>query len=410
MDPTQLGQWLQNSALSELLGNLVFGALFVLLVLGAYYLIHIGNSKVPESQKLKFDTGQFKLIFFMVLGALVLLWILARRALILSLLTPFFIAGVLAYALNPVVAYLIRRKFSRLQAVAALFVTLIVLLIVLSMTLLPSLGNEIRHLGEQLPQYSLQWYKQAESWYNQRLSSFAFLPDTLDQVTDFFGLDFQTVSNWLLQSLGSLMKSVSSLVSSLVTLVTVPVLTFYFMKDGDKIAGSVKRSVPPGSRQWVFPLARQIDDVLGGFIRGQLIVAFFVGILSGMVLLLLGIDFALILGIVAGVTNIIPYLGPFIGAIPAVLMALLTSPLQTLWVILAFTVIQQVESSVISPRIVGKRVGLHPTLVILALLMGGALWGLVGLLIAVPTAAVVRVLVLAVINWFRERYPSFFEQ
>ncbi|SMP67899.1 AI-2E family transporter [Anoxynatronum buryatiense] len=410
MDATQLGQWLQNSALSELLGNLVLGALFILLALGAYYLIHIGNSKVPEPRQLKFDTGQFKLIFFMVLGTLVVLWIFARRALILSLLTPFFISGVLAYALNPVVAYLVRRKLSRLQAVAALFVTLIVLLVVLSMTLLPSLGSEIRHLGEQLPQYSLQWYKQAESWYNQHLAAYAFLPDNLDQVTDFFGLDFQTVSNWLLQSLGSLMKGVSSLVSSLVTLVTVPVLTFYFMKDGDKIAGSVKRSVPPGSRQWMLPLARQIDDVLGGFIRGQLIVALFVGILSGMALLLLGIDFALILGIVAGITNIIPYLGPFIGAVPAVLMALLTSPLQTLWVILAFTVIQQVESSVISPRIVGKRVGLHPTLVILALLTGGALWGLVGLLIAVPAAAVVRVLILAIIGWFRERYPSFFEQ
>lgn len=410
MDHAQLSQWLQNSTLSGFLGNLVIGALFIFLALGAYYLIHIGNSKVPESRRLEFGAGQFKLIFFLVLGTLVLLWIFSRRNLILSLLTPFFIAGVLAYALNPVVNYLIRRKLSRLQAVAVLFMAMVVVLAVLSMTLLPSLGNEIRYLGEQLPHYSLQWYKQAESWYNQRLSTFAFLPGTLDQVTDFFGLDFQTVSNWLLQSLGSLMKGFSSLVSSLVTLVTVPVLTFYFMKDGDLIARSVKRAVPPESRQWAFPLARQIDGVLGGFIRGQLIVALFVGVLSGLALMLLGIDFALILGIVAGVTNIIPYLGPFIGAVPAVLMALLTSPLQTLWVILAFTIIQQVESSVISPRIVGKRVGLHPTLVILALLMGGALGGLVGLLIAVPTAAVIRVLTLAIVDWFRRRYPSYFEQ
>ncbi|MDW7670604.1 MAG: AI-2E family transporter [Bacillota bacterium] len=409
MELTQLTDWLQKNAVPDVLGNLVLMTVLVLLALLVYYLIQIGNQHVPESRQLTFGLEQFKLIFFISLGSLLLIWLFMQQSLLLSLLTPFIIAGVIAYALNPAVLFLTKYRFSRLQAVIGLFLFLILALLLLSLTLLPRLGDDIRDLGEQLPYYSREWYHSLSGWYETRLAAFSFLPDSLEQVVEFFGLEFQAVTNWLLSSLGTVIRGASSLISSLVTLVTVPVLTFYFMKDGDQISAAIQKMVPPASRSWIFPLSRQIDHVLAGFIRGQLIVAVIVGILSGTALLILGIDFAIILGIIAGITNIIPYLGPFIGAVPAVLMALLTSPLKTLWVVAAFVVIQQVESSIISPRIVGHRVGLHPILMILSLLVGGALWGLVGLIIAVPLAGIIRVLFLEILEWFKRRYPAYFE-
>ena len=405
----QLSEWLEQGAAPGLLGNLILLALFVLLLMTVYYLIHIGNRFVPEERQLHLGLEQVKLLFFVLLGGWLLVWLFLNATLLLSVVTPFILAGIFAYALNPVVLFFTRHRLTRTQSVAGLFLLIIVLLVLLSMSIFPRLGNEARHLGEQLPQYSRQWYNALSTWYQARLASYSFLPDSLSQITEYFGLEMNSVTDWLMESVQRVVVGFSALVSSLVTMITVPVLTFYFLKDADSIAAFVQKMVPPISRPWVYPLARQLDEVLGGFIRGQLIVAMIVGILSGAALLILGIDFAVILGILAGITNIIPYLGPFIGAIPAVFIALLTSPLRTLWVIVAFVVIQQVESSLISPKIVGERVGLHPSLVILSLLVGGALLGLVGLIIAVPLAGMIRVLMKTIVEWFKVRYPSLFD-
>ena len=409
METNSITELIAGERLPDILSALVLLAFFFLLVTATYYLIQIGNRQLPESKQVVIGSEQIKLSLFVLLGFTILYWAVVSRTLLLSVLTPFIVAGAIAYALNPVISYAMHQGLSRLQATAALFICILLSIVFVSLTLIPLLAEEIRALGEQLPHYTMQWYRNFESWYNRYQNSFTFLPDSLDDLVAFFGLEFQTIRNWLAQSAGTLIKGISSVMSSLVTLVMIPVLTFYFMKDASLIGEAAHRMIPPGSRQWVLPLASRIDEVLGGFIRGQLIVAAFVGVMSGLAMLILGIDFAILIGLIAGITNIIPYLGPFIGAIPAVLMALLTSPLKTIWVILAFVVIQQVESSVVTPRIVGKRVGLHPAFVLLALLLGGSLGGLVGLLIAVPTAAVIRVLVMTSIQWFQKRYPSFFE-
>mgnify|MGYP001092457525 CR=1 FL=1 len=409
MDLTQVSEWLGEGAVPGIINSLVMVSLLIFLVAGVYYLIHIGNQYLPKHQRIHIGAEQLKLLIVGVMSFSFLSWIIVHRSQVLSLLAPFILAGIFAYALNPVVLYLISRKLSRLQAVILIFLVVILTITALSMTLFPRLGAEVRHLGDSMPDFSRQWIEKIENWYAQWQLSFPFLPDSMEETASFFNLEMDSLRDWLLSSLGSLLSGLSSLVSSVVNLVMIPVLTFYFMKDSEIITGWIRQSIPTGSRKWIYSLANEVDHVLGGFIRGQLIVALIVGIVSGTSLLLLGIDFAVILGIVAGITNIIPYLGPFIGAFPAILITLLTSPGRTLWVILAFIVIQQIESSVISPRVVGKRVGLHPTLMIFALLAGGALWGLVGLLIAVPAAAVIRIFLGAVFNWFRQRYPAYFE-
>ncbi|MBP9920966.1 MAG: AI-2E family transporter, partial [Proteiniclasticum sp.] len=131
--------------------------------------------------------------------------------------------------------------------------------------------------------------------------------------------------------------------------------------------------------------------------------------LSSIALLILGVEYWLILGMLAGIGDLIPYIGPFLGAIPAVFIALTTDPWKAVWVIVAFLIIQQLEGNLISPKIVGHSVGLHPALIIFMLLVGGALWGLVGLLVAVPLAGVIKVLLEAILDWFKKHYPSIFE-
>lgn len=176
-------------------------------------------------------------------------------------------------------------------------------------------------------------------------------------------------------------------------MIIAPVLAFYMLRDLDGFRARVRGfTSATGSRRW--PALRQdINGLVGGFIRGQAMVALIIGSLTGTVLPLLQIRFTTILGILAGPGEFIPYFGPSIAAVPAVFAGFLTSPLRAAQVLLAVAIIQQVDTAVIGPKVLGDRTGLHPLLVILAVLPGGYLVGPWGLLLAVPVATVLRVLI-----------------
>ena len=409
METIENSLWLREGINYGMLGQLIGVTLFILLVLLTYFIFHLGNRHVPEDRKLRFGVEQVKLLIFLAVVVVLGRWLWANWARVLSLLAPFIIAGAISYALKPVVDYLMTWKMTRLQAVAALFAAFGLFVAGMSVTIFPALAEDVRELSQQLPRFGMQFYERVSSWYQENFAQQEYTPDNLEELMEFFGLELGDLSDWAARSAGTLYQVFSRVLSNLVTVVLVPVVTFYFLKDAEEISKLVKSSVPPPSRNWVYPLARRIDDVLGGFIRGQLLVALFVGVSSAIALMIIGIEFWIILGIVAGITNIIPYLGPFIGGAPAVVITLVTSPEKILWVLLAFVIIQQTESSIVAPRIVGKRVGMHPTLVLLVLLAGGAFWGFIGLVVAVPVSAVLKVLIEETINWLRRRYPDYFE-
>ncbi|HBT18522.1 MAG TPA: AI-2E family transporter [Clostridiaceae bacterium] len=399
---------LSSIGIGTALETLIGVGLLILLALIIYYLLQIGNTKVPDGKKLRFGIPQMKLTFFLLLGIFVLWWILKNQAILFPILTPFIVAGVFAYAFNPLVTMLMKLRLSRVQSTAIIFVGLILALTGFSFVFFPMMVNEITRLMDTLPELSQNWYARFTTWYQETLAFDFNLPTTFEDALAYFNIEVEAITDWLFRSSGSLFTRLGSFASNLVHVVTIPVITFYFMKDGDKIADLSKKAVLPKAQPWVFPLADKIDDVLGGFIRGQLLVAFILGILSSIALLVLGVEYWLILGLLAGVGNLIPYIGPFLGAIPAVFIALTTDPWKALWVIAAFIIIQQIESNVISPKIVGHSVGLHPALIIFVLLIGGALWGLVGLLIAVPLAGVLKVLLVTILQWFQKTYPKMF--
>jgi predicted PurR-regulated permease PerM len=184
-----------------------------------------------------------------------------------------------------------------------------------------------------------------------------------------------------------------SLLSQLFSILLAPVLAFYLLRDICRFKEDFFSLIPHRWQNDIVILTGEINKVLDSYIRGYLLVCLIVGVLTGTAMFLLGVEFALILGLFAGLTELIPYLGPFIGALPAVLLALLKSKWLAVKVILAFLFIQQLEGNVISPKILGDRVGLHPLAVILTLVVAGKLFGLPGMLLAVPSAAVIRIII-----------------
>lgn len=409
MEIETLLEMLDTGLFASFLSKILLISILIFILTAIYYLIHIGNRHLDPKKRLLFTSNHFKALLLFSLGFTLIFWLYLRRHAILPMLTPFIISAIIAYAFSPVIKWIMKvTKLSRAWAVLVLFLSGIFLFFVLFYTLLPNVAEELRRLGERLPDFSMALYHGFETWYQNTLMGVDFLPEHPQEILEFFNLNLSTITNFLFQTIGNIATQFGSFLSSLVYIVTIPVLTFYFMKDEEKIGDFIKGSVPICLQSWVFPLSRQVDKVLSGFIRGQLLVALFVGVASGISLIILQVEFAILIGIIAGITNVIPYLGPIMGGVPAAVIAFLDSPMKALWVVLAFVVIQQTESSVVSPRIVGQRVGLHPTMIILALLVGGSLWGFVGLLIAVPLAAILKVFIAAAIRWSKHHLPEIF--
>jgi predicted PurR-regulated permease PerM len=183
---------------------------------------------------------------------------------------------------------------------------------------------------------------------------------------------------------------VSSTVSFVIGLIVIPFWLFYILNDESQVKSGVMQALPQQLRADVQCMASLIDDVLSAYIRGQLLLCLFVGGMATIAMFFIGVPFALVLGIVAGIFEALPYVGPILGAIPAVVVALLSDPGSAVWVALAFFGIQQVENLVLVPRISGESVKLHPAMVMVVLVVGNELAGFWGMLIAVPVTAVIR--------------------
>jgi predicted PurR-regulated permease PerM len=176
----------------------------------------------------------------------------------------------------------------------------------------------------------------------------------------------------------------------LVGLVIIPFWLFYVLQDESRVTKGVLQALHPELRPDVQRLATLIDNVLSAYVRGQLILCLFVGVLATLALSIIGVPFAPVLGLIAGVFEVLPNIGPFLGAIPAILIAVATDPISAIWVALAFFAIQMIENLILVPRISGQSVKLPPALVMLVLVVGGQLAGLWGMLIAVPVTAIIR--------------------
>lgn len=372
---------------------LLFLALFTI-----YYLVHIGNRFVEDKRKIILKKRQLLSFLLIVVGVFCILLLFSMRSLLFSIFTPFLAAVVFAYILNPLVKYLNSHGIKRIWGTLIVFLVISLLILTLSLTIFPIMSSEVRSLLELLPEFSNRAYEYFNRFYESLNNNLQSLPPEFG-IKDIPPINPDWIQQTVFNALTSITNSLLSAFSSIFSLVLIPVLTFYFLKDAEIFKKSIILMIPTKRRKKILAVFREIDEVLGGFIRGQLIVASFVGVLTTIALLILQVNFAVIVGIIVTFTDVIPYFGPIIGIIPGVFFALIDSPLKALWVIIVFTVIQQIESSILSPKIVGESVGIHPVWIILSLIVGGKFFGLLGLLFAVPAAGVIKVLSKHLINY-----------
>ena len=320
-----------------------------------------------------------------VFGAGWLLYLLA------PILTPFVIAALLAYVGDPLVDRLQGLRVPRTPAVLLVMLLGIVALGLLILLIGPLAKTQVQALIDRLPGYVV--------WVEQKI-----LPNVMEFVRSESGQDEvglapllseygSMVGDWGAKLLGTLTRSGSALVAGILSLFLVPVLVFYLLRDWDHVVAGIGEMVPLKHQGRVFQLARESDSVLGAFLRGQLLVMLGLAVIYTSGLLILGIPYALAIGVVAGLVSFVPYLGFVIGIGLAGLAAVVepNGLLLLVGVVAVFSIAQAIEGMLLTPRLVGDRIGLHPVLVIFSVLAGGQLFGFFGILLALPVAAVLSV-------------------
>lgn len=328
-------------------------------------------------------------------ASLALVW-LAGRALL-----PLAFAAVLAYVLAPPVAWLEHRRIHRVVGILITYTLVAFGLAAGALYVIPLAARQAGALARRLPRLVAD----SQAAWNRYLALFhqAPLPSALRGAVDRVG---SRLDASVLHVLGSTLAAAVALVPWLVALIISPVLAFYVLKDWHTVQKRVWSVVPLEWQPAAFKLGRDLDRALAGYIRGQLLVAVLVGLLAGLMTFALGIPFPVLVGLAAAATDVVPYIGPVVGALPAVALGLLHSPWTALYAALGFIAIHQLEGTVLAPQVVGEAVGLHPLAVVVAVLVGAALAGLPGMLVAVPAAATVRIVGEHVYRWLAEGRPE----
>jgi len=327
-----------------------------------------------------------------IAGLLLLGWLLY---LLQPILSPFLIGVLLAYLGDPLVDRLERWKLSRTWGVIVVFALFSLILAILLLVLVPMLGKQLMRLYELAPQM-LDWAQhQALPWVQAKLG----LSDgfwRFDQLKAAFSKHLGETTDILGMLLSKATASGLALLAWLVNLLLIPVVSFYLLRDWDLMVARLRGLLPRNQEGLVVKLVGECHEVLGAFLRGQLLVMLALGVMYAVGLMLIGLELGLLIGLLAGLASIVPYLGVVVGigaALTAGLFQFGGDFYPLLAIAAVFTVGQMLEGMLLTPWLVGDRIGLHPVAVIFAIMAGGQLFGFTGVLLALPVAAVIMVLV-----------------
>lgn len=320
-------------------------------------------------------TNQALIIFF-IATFIYLIYLLS------SMLTPFLLGTLLAYLCNPLVKRLNRLGLPHLVSVLSVFLIIIILFVLLVLMLIPIIEMQVNALIEVVPQISA-WFQATVLPLFAEYVDVEAIKSSLASYAPKTAAVFSTV-----------LRSGYNLLDLILNLILTPVVTFYLLRDWDHLLNNIKKILPASMRSTIITLAKECDEVLGAFFRGQLLVMLALCFIYGIGLTLIGLKVGFIIGVIGGLLSIVPYLGSTF----VLIFASLTSLVQygdwhsLFWVLGVFLIGQSIEAYVLAPYLIGERLGLHPVAVIFSIMAGGTLFGFFGILLALPAAAVILVL------------------
>ena len=328
-------------------------------------------------------------VIFLLPAIFLLILIVVLRKRLTHILIPVTIALILSYMMEPVVTMFQKKaNMKRGAALPLTFILGLVILTVILVFLIPSIVENLKQIVLNIPVIQER------------------IDDIADRIAKIFGMDkgseyytfFEKYSQGVMESiektsekiLEAITKSYKKVFNLLLDLVTAIILTFYFLKDKEVLSNWILSVFPYDYRKAISDTFYELGKISAKFLQGQILIAVIIGILETLGLYLLKVPYAVLLGIIGGFSNLIPYFGPFIGAVPAIMVSLLVSPTKALWTTLLFIGVQQFDNNFLGPKIIEGKLGIHPVTTIIVVFLGGEFLGILGVFLAVPVYAMIR--------------------
>ena len=314
---------------------------------------------------------------------------------------PVACGAVIYYLVKPIYDYLLNKKVPKGIAILLVMVGVIVIFIMIITSLVPIIQKQLLDLVSQLPYYYQIISEQVEKF--MQTGFFETIQEQFNKInTDFIQSITERLNgilNFTFSGIGSVVGIIGDIV---ITVMTMPVILYYLLKDGNKVIPFVTRMFPTRSQHKISVMLNEMNQQVSSYIRGQITVAICVGFTYIIGYTLIGLPYGVTIGMIAGLLTIIPYIGSIIGLTPALIIGFVTNPTLALHVFLVFVIEQLIESRVLQPLILGSSLKMHPVTILIILLAAGKMFGLVGLLIAVPVYAVVKVFITHFFAWYKE--------
>ena len=380
------------------------GLLLILLIgLSVYYLINIGNQHIDKSKRIRFDLKRVGLFLSAILFFIILRYIFHRFPVLHTTLAAIVISVVLSYIINPLVTYLETKKISRRLGVLIVYVGFILILVVLFLVVLPKTIEELRNLLISLPHLvndvNLQILDLAD--HIEKVTNID-MSRILNNIQEGIEQYLNSVQTSLLDRLRFMASGMYAALGRMVSFVLILILTYYFTVDKNRIKVKMYKLIPSTYRSDILYLASEINTAMLEFVKGKLLLAVIVGVMTTIMLLILGVNFAVAIGLITIIADIIPYIGPFLAFVPAFFFSVMDSWTKAIWVSIFFVFLQWAENNLFAPKILGKRTGLHPAVVLLCIFVGGGTFGVIGMILSVPVFSTLMILKNFVIMKWRD--------
>jgi len=322
-----------------------------------------------------------------------------------AVFVPVLISGLLYYILNPIVNLLVKVKISKKLTIPRWLASLLMILILLAIiitalaNMLPRVVEQIINLVHSAPAVISEgkhWIELSSKWHWVQTLGLSIDSDTIQNGIQKFG---SQILNGMASGAGQI---ASSVIGYVVYALTIPVMTFYMLSDGHKLIPFIQNWFPH-RKEDLAEVAARINDTLSHYIMGQVFEMMYVGVATGIGYFAIGQKYALLLGIIAGIANIVPYLGPYIGIVPALFVALSMGGWQLVWTIVVVGIVHLIDGNIIYPRIIGGRLNIHPLTIIILLLAAGNVAGALGMILVIPTYAILRTLAVYLWEFFYKK-------
>ncbi|KGR78866.1 AI-2E family transporter [Ureibacillus manganicus] len=327
---------------------------------------------------------------------------------------PGVLAVIAYYLLRPFLRILVNWKVPRVWAIFILYLIVIGLITLLVVAVYPFLRDQFKNLIEEFPIYFMAVTQNIVSFLNNSSFNDLFREYNFDYdkvITDITHNVASTVQGTFTNVAKSVASGITGFLSTLtgilLSLVTVPFILFYLLYEGEGLPKFILKILPPRARDEVSQVMREVDKQVSSYIQGQILVSICIGAMMTIGFLIIGLDYAFVLGFLAMITSVVPYLGPAIAITPAIIIALVNSPLMLVYLVIVWTIVQLVEGKLITPNIMGKSLSIHPITIIFVLLTAGSLFGVAGVILGIPGYAILKVVVTHVYRLLKRRYNRF---